>query len=446
MTKAIDQTILIVDDNPTNLEVLSNALIAAGHQVAVALDGESAIAQIQYKQPALVLLDIMMPGMDGFETCERLKADPNTQTIPIIFMTALSESKNKAKGFHLGAVDYITKPFEAEEVIARVNTHLRLHQLTVGLEEEVANRTAELTMALSSLKQAQAQLIQSEKMSVLGQLVAGIAHEINNPVNFIFGNLNPAAEYTQDLFSLINCYQTHVPSPPQPVQDCVEDIDLEFLKSDLPKLIASMKMGASRIRQIVLSLRNFSRLDESAYKTVDIHEGIDSTLLILQHRLKQTDSSPTIKIEKNYGNLPLVECYPSQLNQVFMNLLNNSIDALEERINQSSQRSLNFTPKIGIQTRVLSNQRIAIHIADNGSGIPKQLENKIFDAFFTTKEIGKGTGLGLSICHQIIVDKHQGCLECRSLPEQGTEFIIEIPMKQIVPSQAPMEKNQLNAA
>ncbi|MEL6779724.1 MAG: response regulator, partial [Cyanobacteria bacterium J06597_16] len=284
MSYATDQTILIVDDMPTNVEVLAGALIKAGYQVAVALDGESAIAQIQYKSPALILLDVMMPGIDGFETCRRLKESPQTRAIPIIFMTALSETVNKSKGFSLGAVDYITKPFDAQEVLARVGTHLRLYQLTTQLEETVETRTAELTVALEKLKQSQSQLIQTEKMSGLGQLVAGIAHEINNPVSFIHGNVKHTNNYVCDLIELLALYQENYPQPTADIQAKMEEIDINFLMEDLPKMVTSMKMGTDRIRQIVLSLRNFSRMDEAVMKPVDIHEGIDNTLLILQSR------------------------------------------------------------------------------------------------------------------------------------------------------------------
>ncbi|MDY6902511.1 MAG: PAS domain S-box protein [Cyanobacteriota bacterium] len=297
----------------------------------------------------------------------------------------------------------------------------------LGVATDITERKrAEIGLqnTLHELQTTQTQLIQSEKMSSLGQMVAGVAHEINNPVNFIHGNLTPASQYAEDLLKLLELYQQHYPNPPEHIQEEIETIELEFLKQDFIKILNSMKQGTQRIREIVLSLRNFSRLDEAQFKAVDIHEGIDSTLMILQNRLKAKPNFPEIQIIKHYSSLPLVDCFPSQLNQVFMNILVNAIDALE------SQKSLS-TPQIQIHTKLIDNNRIAIHLSDNGSGIPLQIQSKLFDPFFTTKEIGKGTGLGLSISYQIVVNKHGGNLLCKSIPGEGTEFIIEIPVHQI---------------
>jgi len=298
-------------------------------------------------------------------------------------------------------------------------------------------KAKELAEVLEDLQKTQAQLIQTEKMSSLGQLVAGVAHEINNPVNFIYGNLAYASDYCNDLLELLQLYTKHYPTPHEEIQEKAEEIDLEFLANDLLKIINSMKLGADRIRQLVLSLRNFSRLDESDQKPVDIHEGIDSTLLILQHRLKPKACHSGIEIIKEYGNLPTVECYAGQLNQVFMNLLTNAIDALEARSkleeqteNLTEEQPKNYT--IRISTQVLENNWVAIEIADDGLGIPAQVKNRIFDPFFTTKEPGKGTGLGLAISYQIVVQKHGGRLKCFSEPGLGTEFRIEIPIKQAI--------------
>ncbi|MGE5660112.1 MAG: sensor histidine kinase [Actinomycetota bacterium] len=289
-----------------------------------------------------------------------------------------------------------------------------------------------LERTLQELKQTQAQLIQTEKMSGLGQLVAGIAHEINNPVNFIHGNLTHANQYVQDLLNILFLYQQQYPEPTLEIQELIQETDVDFLAQDLPKILSSMKVGTERIRQIVVSLRNFSRHDESEMKRVDIHEGIDSTLLILQHRLKLSPGHAGIDIVKDYGNLPKIECYPGQLNQVFMNILANAIEALEmEFANLLNFNTQNSSPIITISTQLITGKPyIAIKIKDNGPGIPDAIKTRIFDPFFTTKPVGKGTGLGLAICYEIIVEKHSGILNCFSEPGKGTEFRMEIPINQ----------------
>jgi GAF domain-containing protein len=311
------------------------------------------------------------------------------------------------------------------------------NQLGVAIQQadllaQTRRQSAQIAQNLKDLQQAQAQLIQTEKMSGLGQLVAGIAHEINNPVNFIYGNLNHATDYTDNLLSLLELYQQQYPDSSPEIGKLAEDIDLEFLLEDLPKLLLSMKVGADRIRQIVLSLRNFSRLDESEMKQVDIHDGIDSTLLILQHRLKSNADSANIVLVKEYGNLPLVECYAGQLNQVFMNVIGNAIDAFE------SDKVLDrksVIPEIKISTAVGQLHgnvpSAVIRISDSGPGISEAMRQRIFDPFFTTKPVGKGTGLGLSISYQIVVDKHGGVFKCSSQLGKGTEFTIEIPISRL---------------
>jgi signal transduction histidine kinase len=307
------------------------------------------------------------------------------------------------------------------------NSFACLEKQNDELEARVEERTQELSATLQELKQTHTQLVQSEKMSSLGQLVAGVAHEINNPINFIHGNLVPAHAYTQDLLNLIELYQQEYPQPTKPIQAEIEEIDLDFLKGDLPKLLDSMSVGSTRIREIVKSLRNFSRLDEAEFKAVDVHEGLESTLLILQNRFKEKSEYPEIQVVKEYGDLPPLNCYPGQLNQVFMNIFVNAIDALEEHNQQRSLKEAETNPsQIRVQTEVVR-EWVRITIADNGPGMTEAVKSKLFDPFFTTKPVGKGTGLGLSISYQIITEKHLGKLDCHSTLGKGTEFVIEIP-------------------
>ena len=327
--------------------------------------------------------------------------------------------------------DYPFKNMNGEPMVVEMGLDITaVKKAEVALrqrEKELTQKNQQLTEALTELKKTQAQLIQTEKMSSLGQLVAGVAHEINNPVNFINGNITCAKEYIQQLLELLQLYQKEYPDPPPVIQSAIAENELEFLTLDLKKLLDSMTMGSQRIRDIVLSLRNFSRLDEASMKTVDIHSGIESTLLILQNRLKPKSDHPSIEIIKEYGQLPLVECYAGQLNQVLMNIITNAIDALEDVsvINQRDQ------PQIVIRTQVINSDWVAIEIADNGPGMSPFVQQRLFDPFFTTKPVGKGTGLGMSISYQIITEKHQGHLNCISSPGAGTKFIIEIPIQQI---------------
>jgi two-component system, NtrC family, sensor kinase len=299
-----------------------------------------------------------------------------------------------------------------------------LQQEAVLRQSEAKYRTKaeELEQTIQALQQAQTHLIQSEKMSSLGQLVAGIAHEINNPISFIHGNIAYLKRHVQDLMAMVQLYQRHYPNPCPEIQTQAIELDTVFLLKDLPLVLVSIQSGSERIREIVLSLRNFSRLDESEMKFVNIHEGIDSALLILQNRLNADRHRPEIQISKQYGDLPPVECHAGQLNQVLMSLLVNGIDAIDEIHPES--------PQIQIRTQLLPTQQIAIHIIDNGSGIPESVQNRLFDPFFTTKPVGSGTGMGLAIAYQVVVEKHQGQLLCHSQPGQGAEFVVKIPVCQ----------------
>ncbi|WP_445638108.1 histidine kinase [Nostoc sp. DSM 114161] len=422
--------ILLVDDNPNNLKVLSEAIGRCGWKALMATDGESAIEQIEYAHPDLILLDIMMPGLDGFETCRRLKANAVTQNIPIIFMTALSDATDKVKGLEIGAVDYITKPFQQEEVIARLKLHLKISHLTRTLEQRVQERTAELSQSLQQLQQTQLQLIQSEKMSTLGQLVAGIGHEINNPIGFISGNCSHIEEYVNALFRLVNLQQQKLPHSDPEIEEFVEEIDLEYMAEDLPKLLLSMHQGIGRLKDISLSLRTFARADISSKVEFQVHEGIDSTLMLLKHRLKDQGDRPKIEVVTQYSELPSITCYPGQLNQVFMNIIANAIDAFDDlHQNRLNREIAAWDNTIAITTSVDRQQKtVTICIEDNALGMPPEVQARIFEPSFTTKPVGKGTGLGLAISYQIIVDKHNGQINCSSISGKGTRFIITLPI------------------
>ena len=322
-----------------------------------------------------------------------------------------------------------------------------LQEVNEVLEIRVEQRTAQLKKALQDLQRTQTQLVQNEKMSSLGQLVAGVAHEINNPVNFIHGNLTYATQHVSDLLKAIALYQEHSTGIADEIRAELEGLDLEFLTQDITKLLTSMKVGSDRIRQIVLSLRSFSRLDEAEFKAVNIHEGIDSTLMILKHRLKDRNNqnhNSGIQVIKQYDKLPMVECYAGQLNQVFMNLLTNAIDALEElsciatkNLGKETKLELaGWRPTITIVTELkeadplLGLAVVMIRIKDNGVGMAQEVIDRIFEPFFTTRPVGKGTGMGLSISYQIITERHGGILRCLSTIGQGTEFLIQIPISQ----------------
>ncbi|MEA5580842.1 PAS domain S-box protein [Nodularia harveyana UHCC-0300] len=333
----------------------------------------------------------------------RLRHFQTGETIPAEFNLFLVKSSDTGEPLCLASV--------TRDIRERKQAEIKLQQQTQDLEK-----------TLYQLQRTQSQLIHSEKMSSLGNMVAGIAHEINNPVNFIHGNLIPAHEYTQSLLRLVELYQLYFPNPPEEIEVEIVNIDLKFIKEDIIKLVKSMQVGTQRIREIVLSLRNFSRLDEADFKQVNIHEGLDSTLMILYNRLKGQPNHPEILVIKEYDNLPNIECYPGQLNQVFMNILSNAIDAVEAGF-------IGEQGEIHIITELVNQNMIAIRIADNGGGIKPNVIPKVFDPFFTTKDVGKGTGLGLSISYQIIVDKHKGNLSCNSISGEGTEFVIEIPIR-----------------
>ncbi|MEH2278210.1 MAG: ATP-binding protein [Nostoc sp.] len=384
--------------------------------------GKGIIGNIVQSNRAELINDVQAdPRLEGQKNVSAMICVPLRAKERVLGAIAIGTSKaDSYKAEHLKLVSI----FASQSAIA-IDKAVLYEQSTQAAVQAKA-QTQKLQQALHELQLAQTQLIQSEKMSSLGQLIAGVAHEINNPVNFICGNLRYVAEYAQDLLHLLEKYQKFLPVAPPELESELDNIDLEFIMQDLPKLLDSMKLGTSRIVEIVQSLKNFSRHDEAEMKAVNIHDGIDGTLMILHHRLKADVHRPAIEIVKDYAKLPLIECYPGQLNQVFMNILANAIDALEEGM--GNEEISPPTAQITIRTKVLDHHSVVIRIADNGPGMKEEIIHRIYDPFFTTKDVGKGTGLGMAISYQIVVDKHGGILKCRSQPGEGTEFWIQIPV------------------
>lgn len=385
----------------------------------------SVINYVEKTQQYLALDDVISETKFASDPYITVKKPKSILGLPLIY-------KGQLTGILYLENNLTSAVFTAErvEILKVLTAQLAISIENARLYQQEREKTQALEQSLQKLQQTQAQLVHTEKISSLGQLVAGIAHEVNNPVSFISGNLHHATEYLDNLLDHLKLYQKHLPNPPAEIQENAEDIDLEFLLEDLPKILTSMKLGTDRIREIMQSLRNFSRVDETLPKPTDIHSGIDSTLMILQHRIKAKPERPAIEIIKKYGNLPPLECYAGQLNQVFMNLLANAIDAIEMMTGDwviNNDKNSPKLPQIIIETGK-KNNHIFIKIKDNGPGMTEQIKQHLFTAFYTTKPIGKGTGLGLSISHQIITEKHSGNLKCISAPGQGAEFIIELPL------------------
>lgn len=409
--------ILIVDDTLANIQFLSSLLTEQGYSVRKALSGSMALQFVRVDPPSLILLDINMPEMNGYEVCQVLKQSPDLQSIPIIFLSALDNANDKVRAFQCGGADYITKPFHLEEVIARIENQLALRQA----QDELLTKNTQLQSVLEELRQTNLRLLQHEKMVSVGQLAAGMAHEINNPLSFIAGNLSPAREYIDTLLQLLNLYQTALPDPPEAITRLLQDVDLGFVSRDFPSLVDAMQHGVDRIQSIILALRIFSRLGEAEIKFSCLHDGLDSTLLLLNQLLSRSN----ITVIKHYGELPNVQCHTGQINQVFLNILNNAIEAIDSAI---SQGQLQGPPTIWIETKPLDASMVQIRIRDNGAGMSAAVQQRLFDPFFTTKPVGQGVGLNLASSYQIVVENHGGRIVVESSEGVGSEFRIELPI------------------
>lgn len=406
--------VLLVDDDPV-FRMTIKTMLKEGFEFSEVDSGEAAIEYLNGHDIDIMLLDLNMPGMSGLEVLDKMKDRVAKNAIAVIFLSAADNTDDIKNAFDSGAVDYLTKPVKKYELIARVNTHLELRLRQLHLEDMVIERTSELLKANEDLESAQSQLLQSEKMASIGQLAAGVAHEINNPVGYVASNLVSLKSYVNDVFGLVDVYESMESSLSdeqlEKITALKNDVDLDYLKSDLSELLAETEDGVSRVREIVLSLKEFSHIGENRWEYANLHEGIDSTLNIVHNEIKYK-----AVVNKNYGDIENVQCIPSQINQVFMNFLVNAAHAIEDK------------GEITIAT-LQEGDVVKIMLSDNGCGIPEDKQLKIFDPFFTTKPVGKGTGLGLSLSFQI-VEKHHGHIDLKSEVGVGTTFTITLPIQQ----------------
>jgi signal transduction histidine kinase len=412
-----------VDDKPSNLTLLGRMLTEKGYVVRIFPKGDLALKSAIADPPDLILLDINMPGMDGYEVCQRLKENEKTRELPVVFISALTHTDDKIKAFKLGGVDYITKPFQVEEVHARVSLHLSLKRIAATLEE----KNSDLEKTLHNLKTTQQHLVMSEKMAALGILIAGIAHEINNPVNFIKTGIMGLQQDIGDLETLLNAYEQCngnccTPQIQTQITKIKKEIDYNLLTKEIPDLILNMLEGVKRTEEIINSLRTYSRMDKVEYEKTDVHKLIDASLVILKNRYKHR-----IVVKKNYQELPPIFAHPGKLIQVMINIVSNAIDAILRK-ETTDKGTITITTRR--QERDKTDYAV-IEISDNGPGIPAETLNNIFDPFFTTKDVGKGTGLGLSISIGIIKE-HKGIIDVKSCEHNGTIFTIFLPLEQEV--------------
>ncbi|OKH15100.1 response regulator [[Limnothrix rosea] IAM M-220] len=404
-------SILVVEDDSTQAIILKKLLKDQNFTFYFADNGTRALDIIYEERPDLVLCDWVMPGISGIDVCKEIKSNPKLASTIFILLTGKNSVDDQVFGLEAGADDFLNKPVEKSQLLARIHAGLRQKQLYNQLQ--VTNKI---------LKETQAQLIQTQKMSSLSRIVAGIAHEINNPANFIYGNIQYLQEYFQEILEVIELFCGEYDKLPPHIEELLGEIDLEYLKQDLPNILASMKTGTQRISNIVASLKSFSGLDEADIKSVDLNKCLDNTLSLLEHQLQEKN----IDVMRQYEELPAIKCHFRNINQALMHLFSNAIDAIEMKQGLVSE----FRGKITVQTSVLSEEKLKISIIDNGTGVlPEAFEN-IFDPFFTTKPIGSGTGLGLSVTYRII-QRHGGMLSCNSFPDAGAEFVVMLPIRTV---------------
>ena len=409
--------ILTIADVVT-LEVVQELLGREGHQVRVALDAGGGLELARELSPDAIVCDGTSAQIDWLEVCRRVKADRELATAYFVLLTT-PEQFEELQELDAPFDDFLFKPIVKQELLGRVRAGMRSRELKLSLER------TEQELQLSCDR-----IVQSETMSSLGELVSGIAHEINNPITFIYSNLTHVQSYATDLIELLRLYQKQFVNPGAEIMQKQQDMEVEFILNDLLKIVSSMRTGSDRIRQIILSVQDFSRSDRSGWQLFDISDGLENILLLLQHRLPAREGRRDIKVMKEYGNLPQVECYAGQLNQAFLNIINHAIDALEESTQELEEsESVKFKPVILISTQVIDAQRISIEIADNSLAISEDITDQISDSFLMRKPAEDSRALGLAISYQIIVEQHKGELKCFSEPGKGTKFRIEIPLR-----------------
>ena len=420
-TSAEKENIIIVDDNIDNLRVLTEILAGYGYNVRPALNGNFALKSAENLPPDLFLLDINMPEMDGYEVCERLNLNDKLKDIPVIFISAYTETIKKVKAFELGGIDYITKPFQAEEIHARVKLHLKLR----SIQKELESKNIYLEELIENLKNARVRLGQAEKMASLGVLIAGIAHEINNPINYITTNIQGLELNVKDILMLQKKYDSlsvgNADKKLNEINICKKEIDYDVILDEMNELTKNVLIGANRASEIVKSLRNFSHMGENNVKDVDLHENIDSTLIMINNEFESEDN---VRIKKNYGKVQSIKCNAGKLNQVFMNILINAIQSIKIKEFKKNETITISTFEINKD----NNNYIVVKITDTGEGVPDEIKDKIFDPFFTTKEVGEGSGMGLSISHQI-VESFGGFISFENEKDRGSSFEIYLPLK-----------------